>query len=819
MRFALILSLALIGPIHLSAQQAIVVIKQHYYVQTGPSSYADDPSQGENFGDGRPGQATAPNGAFTFSASFNLPGSVTIPGGSPQMLVFVSGDNQYEYPAVPAFTTQAALDAAFPDGNYTLTANGQSIGASLTGDIYPNVPLVTVSQGTWNANGTLVFDPTQALTLTLNFTANYIAGQSHLDMEVYGFSGQAGSYSNSQNSGLNLSLNQVSLTIPANTLNNGAIYVVSASLVVAPTPVDTTTFPGFLTGALYGTNGSLLIQAGQGQSQSQGGLAIATQPQSQAVAVGGTVYIFAQINGPQPITFQWFKNGSAIAGATSPTYEINSAQTSDAGSYYVTATNAGGSIISNTAVLTVGGSGTAQEDAFTTQPQNETVNAGNSASFSVQIGGTQNITSFQWYLNGVAIPGATQEDYQISSVTASDSGVYTLTITDAGGAVTSNGATLTIVSPATGPTITGQPQSKTVNTGSSVALSITAGGTPAPNYQWYKNGAAISGATRATLLLSGATSADTGTYTCVASNSAGSVTSQAAILSVITTSNPGRLINLSTLSDIQGSLSMGFVIGGAGTTGLEPLLIRGVAPAIGPGTVFAVPGVMPDPTLTVVQQSPKTTVATNTGWRSPPSNATSVQAADAATGAFALTNPSSLDSAVVVSLPAVGGGYSATIAGKSGDNGYALTEVYDDNPNYTPASTRLINLSCLTQIAPSGILDVGFVIGGATAKTVLVRVGGPALNTLYGIGNAMPNPQLQVAPLGSSSSILAFSAGWGGNPQIVSVANSVGAYTWPSATSLDSAAVVTLSPGAYTVQVNSTSGAGGTVLVEIYDVP
>ena len=62
-------------------------------------------------------------------------------------------------------------------------------------------------------------------------------------------------------------------------------------------------------------------------------------------------------------------------------------------------------------------------------------------------------------------------------------------------------------------------------------------------------------------------------------------------------------------------------------------------------------------------------------------------------------------------------------------------------------------------------------------------------------------------------------AGWGGNLLIATVAGNVGAYTFPSASSLDSAALVTLPPGAYTVQVNSKSGLGGTVLVEIYEVP
>jgi DNA-binding beta-propeller fold protein YncE len=370
-----------------------------------------------------------------------------------------------------------------------------------------------------------------------------------------------------------------------------------------------------------------------------------------------------------------------------------------------------------------------------------------------------------------------------------------------------------------GPTITAQPSGQTVATGSTVVFTAAVGGLPAPTLQWNLNSVPIAGANSATLVVSNSSAASAGSYTLTATNSSGTTTSSPAVLAVSSTTNPGRLINLSILSFIQGNLSMGFVTGGAGTSGVEPLLIRGVGPSIGPGTAFAVPGVMTDPTLTVVAQVSHATVASNSGWGTPATNATAVQAADAATGAFALTNTSSLDSAVVANLPGVGGGYSATVAGASGDNGWALTEVYDDTANYTPASTRLINLSCLTQIPTAGTLDVGFVIGGTTAKTVLVRVGGPALYTLYNIAGVLPDPQLQVSPLSNSATVLAFNAGWGGNPQIASVAASVGAYAFPSASSLDSAALVTLPPGPYTVQVSSKTGLGGTVLVEIYEVP
>ena len=130
-----------------------------------------------------------------------------------------------------------------------------------------------------------------------------------------------------------------------------------------------------------------------------------------------------------------------------------------------------------------------------------------------------------------------------------------------------------------------------------------------------------------------------------------------------------------------------------------------------------------------------------------------------------------------------------------------------------------INLSCLTEVATGAGLDLGFVVGGSTAKTVLVRVGGPGPGLLNGTTGVMADPQLQISPQGSPGTVPAFNAGWGGDPQIASAAASVGAYAFPNPNSLTSAVLVTLPPGAYVVQTKSTSGAGGTVLVEITDVP
>ncbi len=82
------------------------------------------------------------------------------------------------------------------------------------------------------------------------------------------------------------------------------------------------------------------------------------------------------------------------------------------------------------------------------------------------------------------------------------------------------------------PVITTQPQPVTVPQGQTAIFSVTAIANPAPAYQWRKNGANISGATAASYAIANAQPADTGLYSVVITNSAGSVTSNNARLTV-----------------------------------------------------------------------------------------------------------------------------------------------------------------------------------------------------------------------------------------------------------------------------------------------
>jgi hypothetical protein len=154
----------------------------------------------------------------------------------------------------------------------------------------------------------------------------------------------------------------------------------------------------------------------------------------------------------------------------------------------------------------------------------------------------------------------------------------------------------------------------------------------------------------------------------------------------------------------------------------------------------------------------------------------------------------------------------------SGDTGLGLVEVYDVTPSgsYTAASPRLINISARIDSGKgANILIAGFVIGGTTAKTVLIRASGPALAP-FGLSGLLPDPMLQV--FDGSQQLIASNTGWGGNAELASVAASVGAFSWGNAATPDSALVLTLPPGAYTTQVSGSSGDTGVALVEVYDV-
>jgi GH25 family lysozyme M1 (1,4-beta-N-acetylmuramidase) len=87
--------------------------------------------------------------------------------------------------------------------------------------------------------------------------------------------------------------------------------------------------------------------------------------------------------------------------------------------------------------------------------------------------------------------------------------------------------------PAIAPLLTSQPYSQTVKLGTNIALMASATGLPAPDFQWLLNGTNISGATNANYTLAFFAATNAGSYSVLATNIAGSVTSSNALLALL----------------------------------------------------------------------------------------------------------------------------------------------------------------------------------------------------------------------------------------------------------------------------------------------
>lgn len=272
-----------------------------------------------------------------------------------------------------------------------------------------------------------------------------------------------------------------------------------------------------------------------------------------------------------------------------------------------------------------------------------------------------------------------------------------------------------------------------------------------------------------------------------------------------TTGSFTRLANLSVLATIPGagdSFTVGFVVGGSGTSGSKNVVLRAAGPSL---AQLGVSGVLADPKLERFTGSTKT--GENDNW----GGSAALSSAMSAVGAFAFSGPTSGDAAASVALPA--GDQSMRISGVGGGTGLVLAEVYDATPDaaYTANTPRLINLSLLKDSA--GGITAGFVVAGGGEKRVLVRAVGPTLSGL-GVAGAAADPRLS---LYAGEKEIGANDNWGGRPELVAAIAQAGAFVLgPS--SRDAALVAALPAGNYSVRVE-TGDTTGTVLVEVYELP
>jgi len=170
---------------------------------------------------------------------------------------------------------------------------------------------------------------------------------------------------------------------------------------------------------------------------------LTAQPASASVTVGQTAMFSVSATGTAPIFYQWRKNTANISGANAASYTTPATTAGDNGAKFdVVVSNSAGKITSNQATLTV--TAAAVAPTITTQPANQTVTAGQTATFSVTAAGTAPL-GYQWQKNAADIPNANAASYTTPVTTTADSGeLFRVVVSNSAGNVTSNSATLTV---------------------------------------------------------------------------------------------------------------------------------------------------------------------------------------------------------------------------------------------------------------------------------------------------------------------------------------------------------------------------------------
>ena len=514
---------------------------------------------------------------------------------------------------------------------------------------------------------------------TVAFGNVSVGSSSNQSLTITNSGGTAATISQASASGTGFSLSGV--TLPA-TLNPGT----SATF--------TATFAPGATGSASGTASFTSAQLSSAYSVSMSGTgvgvapSIVAQPVSISILTGQTATFSVTATGTAPLAYQWKMNGTAIAGATGSTYTTPTETTSNNGAQFTVAvSNAAGTVISNAATLTV--TTTPVAPSITTQPSNQTIFAGQTATFSVVANGTSPL-SYQWSQNGTAIGGATSSSYTTPTETTSNSGAtFSVVVSNSAGSATSNNATLTVNPDPVAPTITSQPASQTINAGQTATFSVTASGTAPLSYQWLQNGTAIGGATSSSYTTPVETVSNSGTHFSVTvSNSAGSATSNTATLTVngvIGALNPSTTsLNFNTVTvTMNSTLPVTFTNAGTASITISSVTIS--------GTGFTGSGISNDQVVPAGQSATLNVTFAPTAAGSP-------------TGSVVVTS-NATDPSITVSLLGTGVVHSATLSwtasvssGVTGYNVYRGTVL----GTYTQINPSLVNADTYTDTQVNG---------------------------------------------------------------------------------------------------------------------
>ncbi|HZX95006.1 MAG TPA: immunoglobulin domain-containing protein, partial [Myxococcales bacterium] len=301
-----------------------------------------------------------------------------------------------------------------------------------------------------------------------------------------------------------LGANQASYLITSASASHAGNYSCVVSNKLGATSTSTAT-----------ASAGLTVSAGSATSP-----AISSQPAALTVAAGGNASFTVAATGNGTVTYQWRKDGVVLPGATQATLSFTAVTPANAGVYDCVVTNTLGATssmaVSAGAFLSVNGA-----PVILAQPTNQVATASGSVTFTVVAAGSGTL-GYQWRKDGAGIAGATSPSYTVPSVAAGDAGSYDCVVTSTLGSTTSSTTSAAAaLSIATSPLITGQSGTQTLVEGGSASFTVTASSAGTLSYQWFKgsnaltDGGSVSGATTASLTLTGVVLGDAANYSCL----------------------------------------------------------------------------------------------------------------------------------------------------------------------------------------------------------------------------------------------------------------------------------------------------------------
>ncbi len=283
-----------------------------------------------------------------------------------------------------------------------------------------------------------------------------------------------------------------------------------------------------------------------------------SEPSSLSLVEGSPLDLRIEFQASEPYTITWFKDGSAVPGATGASLQFGSSTMDLSGTYFARVENEAGAISTSPFVINI--DKRIDPPAVTGVSGDQTVVKGTSAALEVSFTGTSPV-KVDWLLNGkMLIPGG-GPSITLGDISAEFAGVYTAVLSNSAGEARATVGAVTVLEPLSWARL---PESRSIRSGESVTFSALAKGTDPIQYTWFFNGVRypVSGPT---LSIGEATPDQSGSFRVTASNAVGEITSPVFSLEVL--ERPAITIQPEDVILAQGSpLQLT-----AGAKGSEPL--------------------------------------------------------------------------------------------------------------------------------------------------------------------------------------------------------------------------------------------------------